>query len=99
MESRGNGPSYPGQGNNYVRSSLNYGPLDSLLRTLTGWQSQKRSNYADDFHTYSMEWDHKFMRLYVDSRLQTMLDLDVGKGWWDRAGYATKLFCPWGWTH
>jgi hypothetical protein len=27
MEARGNLPSYPAQGSNYVRSSLNYGPF------------------------------------------------------------------------
>jgi len=87
MEARGNSPDYPAQGYNYVRSSINYGPMDSLVRTVTGWWSQKRSNYADDFHTYTLEWDRAFMRFYVDSRLEAMLDVQVGSGWWDRAGF------------
>lgn len=30
-----------------------------------------------DFHTYTLEWTQDWMRLYVDSRLQAMIDLSL----------------------
>ena len=91
MEARGNGPSYPAQGTNFVRSSLNWGPLPAVTARAFGWQSQKQSTYADDFHTYSLEWSPSFIRTYVDSRLQATLTIDItGKGghdFFDRGHY------------
>ncbi|KAF5393090.1 hypothetical protein D9757_001244 [Collybiopsis confluens] len=82
MESRGNSISYGAQGVNYVRSSLNYAPMQSLLSqsTLYGWWDTKRlssSSWSQSFHTYTLEWDESWMRMYVDSRLQAMLDLSI----------------------
>ena len=37
MEARGNGPTYPEQGSNFVRSSLNYGPFPTVLNQIYGW--------------------------------------------------------------
>ena len=37
MEARGNGPTYPAQGSNYVRSTLNYGPLPTVFNQIFGW--------------------------------------------------------------
>jgi beta-glucanase (GH16 family) len=73
MEARGNGPTYPQQGNNFVRSTLNYGVTNSTAARLFGWQSLKRTNYAADFHTYTLEWTPDFMRMSVDSKLKKML--------------------------
>ncbi|KAI8970627.1 concanavalin A-like lectin/glucanase [Trametes punicea] len=81
MEARGNGPSYPAQGVNFVRSSLNYGVLQSVQTHLFGWWSQKQSSYDKAFHVYAMEWTPDWMRFYVDSRLQAMMNLKItGKG-------------------
>ncbi|KAF9234329.1 glycoside hydrolase family 16 protein [Melanogaster broomeanus] len=86
MEARGNLPSYLAQGSNYVRSSLNYGPFTAgstnsitatLLKSIYGWVSTKRGNFASDFHVYSMEWTGSWMRFYTDSRLQAMINLDI----------------------
>lgn len=79
MEARGNDASYPAQGNNFVRSSLNWGPLPSVTAMFFGWQSMKQKSYADDFHTYTLEWTGSFMRFSVDSRLKRMLDLRLKK--------------------
>ncbi|KLO06572.1 concanavalin A-like lectin/glucanase [Schizopora paradoxa] len=91
MEARGNGPAYPAQGSNFVRSSLNWGPLPAVLGQAFGWQSEKRSTYADDFHTYTFEWDQDFMRFSVDSRLHAMLSLDfkggAKNGFFERGGF------------
>ncbi|KAF5339550.1 hypothetical protein D9611_011422 [Ephemerocybe angulata] len=96
LEARGNAPTYPRQGSNYVRSSLNYGPLPSLYRQLYGWQSQKRSSYDKGFHTYTLEWTERFIRMYVDKRITATLELDhldtKGKnsksgGFWSRGKF------------
>lgn len=81
MEARGNGLAYPAQGSNFVRSSLNYGPLITLQTHLFGWWTSKRQSFADDFHVYALEWTPDWMRFYVDSRLQAMMNVKItGKG-------------------
>lgn len=81
MEARGNGPSYPAQGTNFVRSSLNYGVLETLQTHIFGWWTQKRSSYDKAFHLYGLEWTPDWMRFFVDNRLQAMINLKItGKG-------------------
>jgi len=85
MEARGNSIEYGGQGVNYVRSSLNYAPMSSIMAMIYGWQSKKRAGYDQDFHTYTLEWTDKWMRISVDNRINAMLDLTVtgkGKSFW-----------------
>jgi beta-glucanase (GH16 family) len=87
MEARGNRPGYAGQGSNFVRSTLNYGPLAGLMTQIYGWYSEKRGGFDQGFRTYGMEWDEQFMRFYTDSRVHAMLDLRVGgkgEGFWAR---------------
>ena len=63
MESRGNSRAYSGQGVDFVRASLNWGPLSFLnevFRTFGWWQSRRRT-FNQDFHTYVLEWSDKFM--------------------------------------
>ncbi|KAJ4481262.1 GH16 beta-1,3-glucan recognition protein [Lentinula aciculospora] len=89
MEARGNGPSYPKQGTDYVRGSLNWGPLtwlNEVWRTY-GWWQMKRGSFDKGFHTYSLEWTEKFIRLYVDSRLHHMLQLNINEAFWDRGDF------------
>ncbi|CAK5283806.1 unnamed protein product [Mycena citricolor] len=93
MEARGNGPSYPKQGVNYVRSSLNWGPatfLDAVAKTY-GWWTERRSRYDEQFHTYALEWTDGFIRMYVDSRLTHMLELKFNKPFWDRGNFPTVV--------
>ena len=95
IEARGNGPTYPAQGSNFVRSSLNYGPLPTVFNQIFGWFSLKQSSFDQSFHTYTLEWDSRFMRFYTDSRLHTMLETQVQgqslgakkKSFWDKAGF------------
>jgi hypothetical protein len=63
MEARGNQRSYPAQGVDVVRASLNWGPLtwlNEVSRTFGWWQS-RRGTFNEDFHTYVLEWSDKFM--------------------------------------
>src|SRR3954465_12272204 len=87
VEARGNSPAYQAQGSNFVRSSLNWGPLASLSAKAFGWQSNKRTPFSAGFHTYTMEWDDEFMRMSVDSRLHAMLDLRLNKDFFTRGGF------------
>ena len=51
------------RGTNYVRGSLNWGPLtwlNAVYKTF-GWWSLRRGSYDQDFHTYALEWDQDFM--------------------------------------
>lgn len=63
----------------------------SLSRQIYGWFSMKRTSFDQGFHTYAIEWDASFMRFYVDSRVRTILEVDIqgknGKGFWDRGGW------------
>ncbi|KAH7890395.1 glycoside hydrolase family 16 protein [Phlebopus sp. FC_14] len=93
MEARGNLPTYPAQGSNYVRSSLNYGPFASgSTPSIYGWVSTKQGNYASDFHVYAMEWTGSWMRFYTDSRLQAMINLDISSKTSDSYFYNTGGF-------
>ena len=51
------------RGSNYVRGSLNWGPLTWLnaVSKTFGWWSLRRGGYDQDFHTYALEWDQNFM--------------------------------------
>ena len=51
------------RGVNYVRGSLNWGPLSWLnaVSKTYGWWTMRRSTYADTFHTYAVEWTEDFM--------------------------------------
>ncbi|KAJ7678775.1 concanavalin A-like lectin/glucanase domain-containing protein [Mycena rosella] len=89
MESRGNGPSYPNRGANYVQSSLNWGPatfLDAVAKT-HGWRMERRGQYDDAFHMYALEWSEDFIRMYVDSRLTHMLELKLNEPFWTRGDF------------
>ena len=63
MESRGNDRSYAAQGRDFVRSSLNWGPLTWLneVSKTFGWWNSRRRSYDQDFHVYALEWSDKFM--------------------------------------
>ncbi|PCH34591.1 glycoside hydrolase family 16 protein [Wolfiporia cocos MD-104 SS10] len=93
MEARGNGPSYGAQGTNYVRASLNWGPfswLNGVSKTY-GWWTTRRSTYAEGFHTYAVEWTPHFIRMYVDTRLDHMLQLSFNEPFFTRGDFPTTI--------
>nr|GAT50240.1 glycoside hydrolase family 16 protein [Mycena chlorophos] len=90
MEARGNSPSYPAQGTNFVRSTLQYGPFAALVARSYGWYGMKRSSFDQGFHTYGLEWDDTWMRFYVDSMVRQTLYISTKKSkdsFWNRAGF------------
>lgn len=51
------------RGIDYVRGSLNWGPLtflNAFYKTF-GWWTQRRTDYGEAFHTYALEWDSSFL--------------------------------------
>ncbi|KAH7886769.1 glycoside hydrolase family 16 protein [Phlebopus sp. FC_14] len=93
MESRGNGRSYPDQGIDYVRGSLNWGPLTFLnaVSKTFGWWTQRRTDYGEQFHTYALEWTQDFLRVYVDSRLNYMLELSFNEPFFSRGDFPSVV--------
>ncbi|KAF8063423.1 GH16 beta-1,3-glucan recognition protein [Lyophyllum atratum] len=95
MEARGNGPSYTRQGTNWVRGSLNWGPLtwlNGVAKTYGAWPL-RRGSYDTDFHTYGLEWTEEFIRIYVDTRLHHMMPvLKVDKqSFWERGDFPSVV--------
>ncbi|EJF59429.1 concanavalin A-like lectin/glucanase [Dichomitus squalens] len=93
MEARGNGPEYQAQGIDYVRGSLNWGPfswLNGVSKTF-GWWTNRRKTFADGFHSYVLEWDEQFMRIYVDSRLTYMLYLRFNEPFFKRGDFPSVV--------
>ncbi|TFK20537.1 concanavalin A-like lectin/glucanase [Coprinopsis marcescibilis] len=94
VESRGNNLRYTARGSNYVQGSLNWGPAPGLngVENTYSWWSNKRESFGDKFHTYALEWTPDFLRIYVDSRLQTLLDLRFDKPFFNRAKWPATVF-------
>ena len=89
MESRGNNAKYKAQGRDVVRGSLNWGPfswLNGVSKTY-GWWNDRRHSYDEGFHTYSMEWNEKFIRMYVDTRLHHLLEVSFNKPFFQRGDF------------
>ncbi|KIK81340.1 glycoside hydrolase family 16 protein [Paxillus rubicundulus Ve08.2h10] len=93
MESRGNSRSYPDQGIDYVRGSLNWGPLSFLnaVSKTYGWWTQRRTDYGESFHTYALEWTSDFLRIYVDTRLHFMLELSFNEPFFTRGNFPSVV--------
>ncbi|KAI9459526.1 glycoside hydrolase family 16 protein [Boletus coccyginus] len=93
MEARGNSRSYPNQGIDYVRGSLNWGPLSFLnaFYKTFGWWTQRRTDYGEAFHTYVLEWTSSFLRVYVDSRLNFMLELSFNEPFFTRGDFPSVV--------
>ncbi|THG96108.1 hypothetical protein EW026_g5660 [Hermanssonia centrifuga] len=89
MESRGNSPEYKAQGRDVVRGSLNWGPfswLNGVSKTY-GWWNDRRQSYDQGFHTYSVEWNEQFIRIYVDTRLHKMLQISFNEPFFQRGDF------------
>ncbi|KAJ7651192.1 glycoside hydrolase family 16 protein [Roridomyces roridus] len=93
VESRGNGLQYTNRGANYVQGSLNWGPnvlLNGVSKSYSWW-SDRRKLFSSDFHTYALEWTDKFLRISVDSRLHTLLDMPFDKPFYTRGEFPPTI--------
>ncbi|KAF5364853.1 hypothetical protein D9757_012749 [Collybiopsis confluens] len=87
--SRGNGLEYTAHGANYVQGALNWGPtpeLNSVSKSYSWW-SDKRVPFSRDFHTYVVEWTTSFLRIYVDTRLHTLLEYQFNQPFFQKGDY------------
>ncbi|KAJ6577945.1 concanavalin A-like lectin/glucanase domain-containing protein [Mycena capillaripes] len=89
VESRGNGIRYTNRGSNYVQGALNWGPSPQLngVGKSYSWWTDRRTPFSNEFHTYTMEWTDKWLRISVDTRLHTLLDLQFKEPFWKRGQF------------
>ncbi|CAA7271076.1 unnamed protein product [Cyclocybe aegerita] len=94
VESRGNGLRYTARGSNYVQGSLNWGPAPNLngVSKSYSWWTDKRKSFGADFHTYVLEWTPEFLRIYVNTRLHTLLDMRFNKPFFQRGEFPDVIF-------
>ncbi|KAJ3855773.1 glucan 1,3-beta-glucosidase [Lentinula lateritia] len=93
VESRGNGISYTANGANFVQGALNWGPspqLNSVSKSYSWW-SNKRVPFSSDFHTYALEWTTSFIRIYVDTRLHTLLEYRFDEPFFEKGDYPQTI--------
>ncbi|KAF8168622.1 concanavalin A-like lectin/glucanase domain-containing protein [Mycena galopus ATCC 62051] len=91
VESRGNGIEYTARGGNYVQGSLNWGPtplLNAVSKTYSWW-TDRRIPFSSKFHTYVLEWTDTWLRISVDTRLHTLLDITFKPPFWQRGQFPT----------
>lgn len=108
LESRGNDHTYAQGGDNIASSALHWGPdpaNDAWWRT-----NQKRqalhSTFAQEFHTYGVEWSEKYIFTYIDTRLLQVLYVNFSpkQNLWERGNFplssenGTAFVDPWSQT-
>ncbi|KAF7778415.1 CAZyme family GH16 [Agaricus bisporus var. burnettii] len=94
LESRGNNIRYTARGSNYVQGSLNWGPtqiLNGVSKSYSWWQ-ERRKSFGSEFRTYALEWTDKWLRIYVDNRLHTLLDIKFDKPFFERGEFPEVIF-------
>ncbi|KAF9556187.1 concanavalin A-like lectin/glucanase [Agrocybe pediades] len=94
VESRGNGLRYTAHGSNFVEGSLNWGPAPDLngVTKSHSWWTDKRKSFASDFHTYALEWTPDFLRISVDTKLHTLLDMRFNEPFFKRGQFPDVWF-------
>ncbi|GFZ51700.1 hypothetical protein JCM24511_09468 [Saitozyma sp. JCM 24511] len=105
-EARGNAASYLGGGIDKLQGGIHWGPLpqfDSWWRTF-GIQQNRIRGYHADFHKYTLEWDERYLTIYIDNRVYSSLDLSFDRSFWTRGNFpayyvngseTVKLSNPW----
>jgi hypothetical protein len=93
VESRGNGIAYTAHGANYVQGALNWGPTPELngVSKSYSWWSDKRIPFSRDYHTYVLEWTTRFIRIYVDTRLHTLLEYQFNEPFFEKGDYPSEI--------
>ncbi|KAF9136454.1 hypothetical protein BGX30_011175 [Mortierella sp. GBA39] len=72
VESRGNGPEYPGGGYDKVASTLHWGPSYEFNRfqmTHAEYALPAGKTFADDFHIFTLDWTPQGIKTFVDGNL------------------------------
>ncbi|KAJ6477596.1 concanavalin A-like lectin/glucanase domain-containing protein [Mycena sanguinolenta] len=65
--------------------------LNAVSKTYSWWED-RRTPFSNDFHTYTLEWTDSWLRVSVDTRLHTLLDIPFSKGgFWKRGDFPTTV--------
>ncbi|KAL6924110.1 hypothetical protein FSST1_001384 [Fusarium sambucinum] len=92
MESRGNDAEKYPLGNNIVSSAMHWGTLydTDAFRLSKGEWGSKRTKMSDDFHTYGLEWNEKYLFTWLDGRLRQIVffDFTKNKNMWEYGKFA-----------
>ncbi|ESK95838.1 glycoside hydrolase family 16 protein [Moniliophthora roreri MCA 2997] len=93
VESRGNDLRYTNRGRNYVQGALNWGPTPALngVGKSYSWWSDKRKGFDEGFHTYVLEWTPSWIRIYVDTRLHTLLEIKFDHPFFERGDFPSTI--------
>jgi len=89
VESRGNGIEYTAHGSNFVQGSLN---CRTSYQTVYRNHTKKLTSFSSGFHTYVLEWTLDFLRIYVDTRLHTLLDFRFNQPFFKRGDFPQIVF-------
>ncbi|KAI8140183.1 concanavalin A-like lectin/glucanase domain-containing protein [Fennellomyces sp. T-0311] len=95
MESRGN-LNYPYSNITGVTSTMHWGTDWSTNRynlTQAELVLDDGSTFADDFHTYGLEWSEDGLRTYVDNK--TILLVDFDQSFYERGNFPEWAANPW----
>ena len=106
MEGRGNNHTYTPGGNNYITSTLHWGPNpDHDAFYLTTWtKSALHSEFGDGFHVFGLEWSEKYIFTYIDTILLQVFYFDFNSPLWPQGDFpssttnGTVLVDPWSQT-
>ncbi|EPB91375.1 hypothetical protein HMPREF1544_01696 [Mucor circinelloides 1006PhL] len=95
LESKGN-PKYAHGNTSTIMSTLHWGPntyQNKYMLTTEQLMAKRGSTWADDFHTYGLEWTKEGLRTYVDD--DTILQVDFDKTSWQRGEFTKPTMNPW----
>ncbi|ESZ98948.1 hypothetical protein SBOR_0606 [Sclerotinia borealis F-4128] len=106
IESRGNNYTYSLGGNNFVSSSLHWGPDEAsdAYKTTTNVRAALHSEFGDEFHLYGLEWTEKYVFAYVDNTLRQVMYWPFNKPLWQQGNFplsdsnGTAIVDPWSQT-
>ncbi|GJJ11703.1 hypothetical protein Clacol_005939 [Clathrus columnatus] len=84
---------WPASGQNFIRSSLNWGPTVTLNREFKtiGFWSDRRTSYAKGFHTYTLEWTSDYVRVYVDKRTDRSMEIAFNTPFFSRGDFPDQI--------
>ncbi|CEP13881.1 hypothetical protein [Parasitella parasitica] len=95
LESKGN-VRYTHGNTSTITSTLHWGPntfQNKYMLTTEQMMAKRGTTWADDFHTYGLEWTKEGLRTYVDE--DTILQVDFDRTSWQRGEFTKPTMNPW----
>ncbi|KAJ3388598.1 hypothetical protein HDU92_001416 [Lobulomyces angularis] len=98
MESRGNAPSYPAGGYNSIGSTLHWGTAwdqNKYKLTHSNYTLPNGKTFADDFHTFGLEWTPEYIKTYIDDPSNVVLNVPLSDFNAFKKGGFSNVNNPW----